>query len=315
MEGSGDNKSRAFQQTSPFEGKRTTDILGGKSRKIYVPTPDDIAQAKDLFGRKMQDDVYLNTIDISEGNFGADNFWYEFVRKQNKLLDRFGRHYPTRETALDDIFPQALEDTTEILALRNRERELLDAAFVDGLTGAYNKAYYDKIVGDRVRQYTQHGRQITVARVDLDSFKKYNDEHPDKHKHGDMALQTISGIMRNLTRAEDDVCRIGGDEFAVVFYDANPDDVEIALARIQDAVKSRAELNIPENGVITNNPGTLSIGIVGNAGKEVALEELDKNADTAAYISKETGKDRITQYKEGMVKPEAQVPAEPEYQI
>jgi diguanylate cyclase (GGDEF)-like protein len=106
------------------------------------------------------------------------------------------------------------------LVLQRRSDQLRSLAITDELTGAYNRRYFNRFASallDKARQ--QHFR-VSVLLFDIDNFKQYNDQHG--HAAGDEILRQAIALLRRCTRPNDLVARIGGDEFAVVFWDAEP---------------------------------------------------------------------------------------------
>ncbi len=101
-------------------------------------------------------------------------------------------------------------------------RQLRDAAETDLVTGVYSHRHLQ----DRVRQETARAARsrspLSVLMVDLDDFKRVNDEHG--HQAGDRVLRAIAGALRAAVRTSDVVARYGGDEFVVLMPDTDADE-------------------------------------------------------------------------------------------
>ena len=101
--------------------------------------------------------------------------------------------------------------------VQNRHNSLQKAAITDDLTGLYNARYFRLILNKILDTARKVHFPVTLLLFDIDDFKKYNDQYG--HGVGDEILRQTAALMRRCTREHDYVCRIGGDEFAVVFWD------------------------------------------------------------------------------------------------
>jgi GGDEF domain-containing protein len=101
--------------------------------------------------------------------------------------------------------------------VQNRHNALQKAAITDDLTGLYNARYFRLILNKILDTARKVHFPVTLLLFDIDDFKKYNDQYG--HGVGDEILRQTAALMRRCTREHDYVCRIGGDEFAVVFWD------------------------------------------------------------------------------------------------
>ena len=107
------------------------------------------------------------------------------------------------------------------LAGQARRTEALHRlAVTDHLTGAYNLRYFEHFTDQLLRRPPAENFRATVLMYDIDGFKRYNDTYG--HAAGDEILRQMAALMKHVTRAQDVVARIGGDEFAVLFWDAEP---------------------------------------------------------------------------------------------
>ena len=184
------------------------------------------------------------------------------------------------------------------LALDEAQRELRDMAFRDELTAAWNRRYLASFLEEAIEEARQLRRQLTVLVFDIDDFKSYNDRFG--HAAGDTILQNTVQLLGSVIREGDRVCRIGGDEFAVVFADlqaprqpgtAHPDTVEAIARRFQEQV---CAMRFPELGL--DAPGTLSIsgGLASFPWDGHDGATLIRMADERALESKRRGKNCMT---------------------
>ncbi len=104
-----------------------------------------------------------------------------------------------------------------ILALAGRQAHLRRQADTDELSGAFNRRYFMEKVPQLLDKARRERFCVTLLIFDIDNFKQYNDQFG--HAAGDAIIREVIGLLRHCTRAKDMVARIGGDEFAVVFWD------------------------------------------------------------------------------------------------
>ncbi|MEM9065549.1 MAG: GGDEF domain-containing protein [Planctomycetota bacterium] len=184
------------------------------------------------------------------------------------------------------------------LRLSEQHAELTDAAFTDPLTGAWNRRYFDKFLPAAIERTRQRRGSLTLMVFDIDDFKGFNDRYG--HAAGDEILQETVRLLRTAVRPSDRVCRIGGDEFAVVFDEPegprdpssrHPENVGKIARRFQRLV---AESRFSKLG--SDAPGALAVSaglatFPWDAGEAVTLVE---RADLLAIESKRRGKNAIT---------------------
>ena len=145
------------------------------------------------------------------------------------------------------------------------------SAFVDPLTGAYTRRYFDKFLAGG----EMHGG---VAMIDVNQFKSVNDGFG--HLVGDEALQTVAAAMQSCLRQTDILIRYGGDEFLLLMPQNCPDGVESVIRRVQSAVQAARVPSHPELRL------SVSIGGVCNV---QPLTEAIRQADARMYCNKENG--------------------------
>lgn len=161
-----------------------------------------------------------------------------------------------------------------------REHEL---ARIDSDTGLPNsRALYED--GSRMLELCRRkGRPVTLAYIDLDYFKTVNDR--DGHAAGDRLLQTVAQALRSAIRAADLPARMGGDEFAVLFPELGPGEVEAAIARLhQTLTGALAE---------TSSGVTASVGAVTFLAPPSDLEPMVHDADALMYRAKQQGRNQL----------------------
>lgn len=92
--------------------------------------------------------------------------------------------------------------------------EMAEQAVRDPLTGLYNRRFFDEALAHQIEAARRYSRELTLVLFDLDNFKAVNDTLG--HEAGDAVLKTFAQVLQQTARKADIVCRIGGDEFAVI---------------------------------------------------------------------------------------------------
>jgi two-component system, cell cycle response regulator len=162
--------------------------------------------------------------------------------------------------------------------LVDQARRLEALIFEDALTGLANRRSILTQLGGAVSGARRHGRPLSLAIVDIDHFKAINDQHG--HDEGDRVLISVAKSLRTHLRAEDQLGRLGGEEFLALLGDA---DAPAALAAIE---KLRVDVSASGGAV------TISAGVATWDGDEPA-DSLLRRADEALYEAKRTGRDRV----------------------
>jgi diguanylate cyclase (GGDEF)-like protein len=157
----------------------------------------------------------------------------------------------------------------------------------DPLTGCLNRRALETRLRGEWRQAKRRGTTVAVLAIDLDNFKKVNDERG--HPFGDLVLQELAGIMRATARDTDAVARLGGDEFIVVLPDTGWQGALTFAERMRRKVDdfsfgtTTAAMNI-----------TISVGVALARGTDpISPEMLLQEADRSLYKAKSAGRNRI----------------------
>jgi diguanylate cyclase (GGDEF)-like protein len=154
--------------------------------------------------------------------------------------------------------------------LRHREQLSYDATH-DALTGLFNRSVFEK------RRSRSFSRDNALLIVDLDRFKSINDQYG--HDVGDRALCYVSALLQQNFRAEDYICRIGGDEFTVIMVRVNSSMRELVAEKFR---RLNELLQTPKDGL---PPLSLSVGVA-FGDRENPTDDVFKDADTALYRTK-----------------------------
>ena len=183
----------------------------------------------------------------------------------------------------------SMRDVSDRKAL---EDELRHQAFHDSLTGLANRALFEDRLAHCLAGARRHGRPAAILFLDLDDFKTINDSLG--HASGDELLQAVARRIAGVVRATDTAARLGGDEFAVLVESLDTlRDAEATAERLLDALMPPFHIAERELRI------TASIGIAVSDGSTGA-ENLLRNADTAMYAAKESGKGTAQKFEDGM---------------
>ena len=176
-----------------------------------------------------------------------------------------------------DIFASAIQNANYV----QRVKQL---AYLDGLTGIFNRRYFEIRVAEEIERARRYNTDLSVIIVDVDKFKSLNDDFG--HLLGDEVLRQVSSLLSRQIRKSDVVCRYGGEEF-VILLPQTP--FEQAMHVAEKLRRTVAEWQFP--GV--PRPITISGGISMFPDHGSARDELVKAADAALYAAKQSGRNRI----------------------
>lgn len=185
-----------------------------------------------------------------------------------------------------------IEDATDAyvyqLQLQQSMQQLEQANRIDGLTGVYNRRYWQQQLSHEVSRAARYEHPLALLLFDLDKFKQLNDDYG--HQGGDAVLVELSGIIAGLLRDSDLLGRYGGEEFGVVLPET---DLAGAMLVAQRICKAVAEHQLIFNGQTIRV--TVSIGASWYNGQ--TPDELIQQADMALYNAKRQGRNRAVAWQ------------------
>lgn len=171
-------------------------------------------------------------------------------------------------------------------------RILRNSTICDPLTGLFNRRFLDEVETGIVSSVLRRKSSLGVLMCDIDYFKKVNDTYG--HETGDTVIKGIAEIFKKELRTSDYVIRYGGEEILALLVDADEEkSLEIA-ERIRSKVENKT---FKASGVPFCKTISIGISIFPNDGMQ--LMEAIKNADTALYFAKDTGRNRVIRYQDG----------------
>jgi diguanylate cyclase (GGDEF)-like protein len=171
------------------------------------------------------------------------------------------------------------------LANAQRYEAVLERANRDSLTGLANHGHFWSTLGLECERAERHARSISVALLDIDHFKRFNDSHG--HLAGDGALVAVARVLERNSRSHDVVARYGGEEFAVILPETDADGAQQFAEKMRLAVEG-ADIS-PEG----DEPLSVSVGIATSSADARTPQELVALADNRLYRAKAAGRNRV----------------------
>jgi diguanylate cyclase (GGDEF)-like protein/PAS domain S-box-containing protein len=219
-----------------------------------------------------------------------------FVVNASPVLDGWGRpkgaiatfddatELERKTTALEEALGE-LEKSRDEIRLQNDELQVL--ARRDPLTGVANRRAFMARLEAQLAAARRSGRELCCLMVDIDHFKKTNDDHG--HTMGDEVIQRVAQALAAEMGSSEEVCRYGGEEFCVALAEGG---LEQAM-RVAERVNKKVQLP-----GFARVPVAVSIGVTSTRWGARSLLELIEQADEALYASKQRGRNRVTRFDE-----------------
>ena len=237
------------------------------------------------------------------------------IKKLRTQLASHNLIYTVMKGVYQELKDVPLEEMPEATALMVdklvKERERYEqSSLTDRLTHLPNLAYFEQSFEGEISAAQKKRKRLCLAYIDLDHFKQANDsKHQGGHATGDTLLKQFAYLARENLPKSYELCRIGGEEFAIIISDesidpkSNEEKLEgrSAYSRLE-SLRKQVEKNIfkkaddgpyqHHNEQGGNVPFTISVGLVEYNGRD-SMHELRKKADDALYKAKHEGRNRI----------------------
>ena len=186
---------------------------------------------------------------------------------------------------LQSLAERVLSMEQEAQGYREHLEEQRQKALIDPLTGLPNRAAWSERLEHEIGQWQQHGNTLMLAMLDLDHFKRINDNYG--HLAGDKVLKIIAGVLRKRLRSNDFIARFGGEEFVLLM----PNTTAAVGAGLAETLRAAIEA-CPFHFKGERVTITVSIGISVFKHAERS-EQVLKRADQALYRAKDAGRNRV----------------------
>ncbi|MBX7152764.1 GGDEF domain-containing protein [bacterium] len=172
--------------------------------------------------------------------------------------------------------------------LHENYRSLKQQAITDGLTGLYNRRFFNEELEREMQRSYRHFLRMSLILLDVDHFKKYNDTNG--HQAGDEVLKKVASLLREHTRVCDLECRYGGEEFALILPETNKEQALVIAEKLRQTVES-THFDNQEKQPLGNL--TISMGVSTFPDDSIQIKELIDKADKGLYKAKELGRNVV----------------------
>ena len=176
----------------------------------------------------------------------------------------------------------------DVTERKQLERELERQARTDFLTGIPNRRHFLDLADLESARAHRYGRPFSVLMLDLDLFKSVNDRYG--HRVGDLALQKVVEVCRQILREVDVIGRLGGEEFGIMLPETDAEQALQVADRVRQAIAA-ASVELPNGGSVAI---TASVGVATYCDVDSGFESVLSRADRALYEAKRLGRDRVS---------------------
>jgi len=219
--------------------------------------------------------VYLSLMGIE---------FFTYIRRLHEVQDAVAMQKQTLQEANQALYEQ-------IGKINDLQEKLREQANRDSLTGLFNRRYLEGTLERELARCRREGAPLTMLLLDIDHFKLVNDTYG--HPAGDEVLRVFARALQDSARAEDIVCRYGGEEFLLVLPKMS---LGVARGRATQLLELFRQTTVTfEDSRI---PVTTSIGIASVPDHASGVENLIRCADQALYRAKSTGRNRAVAFNE-----------------
>jgi len=258
-----------------FDNRNRLAFINPEAEKILGHSNNDVVGKKIL--RFVDEDLLPNQTEQEAGSeikFPVNGKERIFDLRSNRLINAHGEPLGWLLVWRDITKRKKLEDNLRYLAT------------TDPLTGAYNRRRLIRAGLDEVARSLRFQKSMCVLMVDIDHFKKINDEYG--HDFGDLALKAVTQVCKQTIRNIDTFGRLGGEEFAVIMPETTIQQAVTGAERLRKAIMA---LRIQSAAIRVTV--TVSIGVACLNDQDQTIELILKKADQALYDAKNTGRNRV----------------------
>ncbi|MCW5623236.1 MAG: diguanylate cyclase [Burkholderiales bacterium] len=279
------------ERVEPLTGVAASSIdwlVGGLGDTgLMLPWTDAMEQSKPLLGYRMRVDVQgrggrelvLNCSPISDG-YGRIRGCLATFADVTELHERTER----LRVALDDL--RASEEQ-----VRQQNEELTRLATRDPMTGCLNRRSFMADCEKHFAAARRDGTPLSCIMSDIDHFKNFNDRYG--HAVGDQVIQSVARALGQGLRANDLLCRYGGEEFCIVLIGFDVERAAEIAERLRASIETRAGSAIRTTQEIRI---TSSFGVAEVTAQTRDIAQMIDEADQALYLSKRGGRNRVTRW-------------------
>ena len=257
--------------------EQLTDFL---DRELSM-SADDV----DAFLSSLTDKV-AEAAEVLDIEIGPQQDYASILAEANAELGRLSME-ATKESTQARVREMQLETRNQ--DLEQEHQRLRDQAVRDGLTGIFNRGFFDQVLIKEYRRCMRHHRRVGLIFVDLDHFKQVNDTYG--HPLGDTVLCRVADTLRESIRTSDVLARYGGEEFVVLAIEPT----EVGLQQVAERLRlGVADLRPTVEGRTVRVTASIGAAVVQPRRDEQDGEKrLVEAADQAMYQAKEDGRNRV----------------------
>jgi diguanylate cyclase (GGDEF)-like protein len=172
-----------------------------------------------------------------------------------------------------------------------RVYRLEEESITDSLTGAFNRRYLERRLGEEFSHSRQFGSPLSILLLDIDHFKEINDSAG--HHAGDQVIEKLAKFVLTLIRGSDILVRFGGDEFVVIALNTPIETAGLFAEKIVKHINSQSFEVIGDQNATHEIKVTISIGVASLSDEIVEIHQLISNADKALYCAKRDGRNCV----------------------
>lgn len=277
----------ANKQTAVLHGYDSSEEFIGKSAFSFFPL-SEVTKAAKYMGQTRKDGIIRNiefNLQRKDGSTFPAELSAALIKNEFGIPVAFiavTRDITERKHVADQLYSVNEQLHMQLVEIEKLQAILHEQAIQDPLTGLYNRRFMEESLKQEFARANRENQPFSVVMLDMDNLKLLNDKYG--HVVGDIALKSLSKLLKDHTRIEDIVCRFGGDEFLVILHNASE---KMASVRLQEWEEQAKKINIIHEG----NPIQISF----SAGIAVFptyknIEELIQAADKALYNIKAKNK-------------------------
>ena len=244
-----------------------TQNVGGTLKQVIPEVPQDVADEIN------DENICKSIITVPLYSRNSHYGWFNVFSSRKEMTNG--------ETDFLTIFAQQIEMAITIADLFE---EVKAQAVTDGLTGLYNRRYFEEYLKKEVTRAMRQQQAFSIVGLDLDHLKQINDKYG--HAYGDLAIKTVANVLKKNARSIDTAARMGGEEFNVILPGVDSKGAIIAAERIRKALESE---KLDTIGHIT-----ASIGVATFFEHSDNIEDILELTDQAMYQSKRNGRNQVT---------------------
>jgi diguanylate cyclase (GGDEF)-like protein len=183
------------------------------------------------------------------------------------------------------VFERLRRERTEMRTLRRRLGEM---AHTDPLTALPNRRQFEAVLQAELAAVRRYGGECSMAMIDVDFFKSYNDAHG--HVAGDGLLKALAEVMRSQVRASDLLSRYGGEEFGLIMSRTSKAEALRSVERLRAVVEA---YGFKDEQTQPGGRLTISAGLAAAPDDGTDFDSIVRRADDALYAAKRNGRNRV----------------------